>query len=115
GPGVARERCAMSRRRSGILVPLFSLTSNRSWGIGEFTDLPMFARWAASAGQRFVQILPITEIPSIETSPYSALTAMALDPIYISLPALEDFASLGGESWMSNDDKAAVERMRREL
>lgn len=103
----------MSGRRSGILVPLFSLTSNRSWGIGEFTDLPMFARWAASAGQRFVQILPITEIPSIETSPYSALTAMALDPIYISLPALEDFASLGGESWMSQEDRGTIDTLRK--
>jgi 4-alpha-glucanotransferase len=103
------------RRRSGVLAPLFSLTSTRSWGIGEFADLPAFAQWAKSAGQSFVQILPITEIPEIETSPYSALTAMALDPIYISLPALEDFSALGGESWMSNDDKAAVERMRRVL
>jgi 4-alpha-glucanotransferase len=103
----------VSRRRSGILVPLFSLTSGRSWGIGEFTDFPAFARWAASAGQRFVQILPITEIPSIETSPYSALTAMALDPIYISLPALEDFASLGGESWMSHDDRSTIDSLRK--
>jgi 4-alpha-glucanotransferase len=70
-----------SRRRSGLLVPLFSLTSTSSWGVGEYLDLPHFAQWAAAAGQAFVQILPITEIPEAETSPYSSLTAMALYPI----------------------------------
>jgi len=101
-----------SRRRSGLLVPLFSLTSTRSWGVGEFQDLPVFAAWAASAGQSFVQILPITEIPEAETSPYSALTAMALDPIYITLPALDDFQALGGEGSLSAADVAALDRVR---
>ena len=44
-----------------------------------------------------VQILPINEMPPIERSPYSAMSAMALDPIYISLPQVVDFAGLGGE------------------
>ena len=35
---------AASRRQSGIGVPLFSLVSSRSWGIGEFADLP--AHWS---------------------------------------------------------------------
>ena len=82
-------------RRSGILAPLFSLASSRSWGVGEFLDLPVFAQWLQSADQSFVQILPITEIPEADTSPYSALTAMALDPIYISVPAMEDFHAAG--------------------
>ena len=89
-------------------------TSTRSWGMGEFTDLPVFARWAQSAGQAFVQILPITEIPEAETSPYSALTAMALDPIYISLPALEDFRGAGRRvARCSDDDKCAARRTPR--
>ena len=75
----------MRRRQSGISVPLFAIASSRSWGIGEFADLPMFARWLQEAGQSIVQILPINEMPPIETSPYSAMTAMALDPIYITM------------------------------
>ncbi len=102
----------MNRRRSGVLVPLFSLASTRSWGVGEFLDLPLFAQWLASAGQAFVQILPITEIPEAETSPYSALTAMALDPIYISLPSLEDFHAIGGESRFSDADRATLDTIR---
>jgi 4-alpha-glucanotransferase len=60
----------VKQRCSGILVPLFSITSSRSWGIGEFLDLPEFAKWLQAAGQRFVQILPITELPESQSSPY---------------------------------------------
>jgi 4-alpha-glucanotransferase len=103
----------VKRRRSGILVPLFSIASSTSWGIGEFLDLPKFAKWLQAAGQSFVQILPITELPESQSSPYSALTAMALDPNFITLPAVEDFEALGGEAQLSDDDGRALEALRR--
>jgi 4-alpha-glucanotransferase len=103
----------MVSRRSGVMVPLFSLVSSKSWGVGEFVDLQFVARWLQQAAQSFIQILPITEIPVAETSPYSALTAMALDPIYISLPAVEDFAALGGEKRLNEEDRSALESVRR--
>ena len=56
------------------------------------------ARWLESAGQRLLQLLPINEMPPGETSPYSALSAMAIDPQFITLDALEDFAAIGGEA-----------------
>ena len=65
-------------RRSGISVPLFSLITTRSWGIGEFRDLAALARCAAEARQQVIQILPIMELPLSERSPYSALSSMAL-------------------------------------
>lgn len=102
-----------ARRRSGVVVPLFSLTSTRSWGVGEFADLPVFARWLQSAGQAFVQLLPLTEIPEAETSPYSSVTAMALDPISIALPDVEDFAALGGESTLPAEERTLLEEARR--
>jgi 4-alpha-glucanotransferase len=98
------------RRQSGISVPLASLVSARGWGIGEFQNLAMFSRWAAEAGQSVLQILPINEMPPGERSPYSAMSAMALDPIYIALPLLPDFAGLGGELSL---DEADVLRLRR--
>ena len=97
-------------RQSGIGVPLFSLTSSRSWGIGEFADLPAFASWCAAAGQRYVQLLPLNEISPGETSPYSSMTAMALDPIYIHVPACPSFTALGGEAALSADARAAAGR-----
>jgi 4-alpha-glucanotransferase len=102
----------VSVRQSGVLIPLFSLVSERSWGVGEFRDLPVFARWARRAGQSFVQILPILETPDHETSPYSALTAMALDPIFIALDAVEDFEALGGVEGFDASDHAALSAVR---
>jgi len=99
-------------RRSGISVPLFSLASTHGWGIGEFGDLPVFAQWLAEAGQSVVQILPIQEMPPIETSPYSAMTAMALDPIYISMRQLIDFAALGGELALDGAEQAELKRLQ---
>jgi len=101
------------RRQSGIAVPLFSLTSNHGWGIGEFPDLADFAAWLSEAGQSVVQILPINEMPPIETSPYSAMTAMALDPIYISLPDVPDFAAIGGADALDGAERAEITRLRR--
>ena len=101
------------RRQSGVSVPLFSLASAQSWGIGEFGDLPMFARWLQEAGQSIVQILPINEMPPIETSPYSAMTAMALDPIYIAMASVPDFAGLGGELALDGAEQAELERLRQ--
>jgi 4-alpha-glucanotransferase len=100
-------------RQSGISVPLFSLASRQGWGIGEFGDLPMFARWLVEAGQSIVQILPIHEMPPLESSPYSALTAMALDPIYVTMSQVPDFAGLGAELALDGADQAEVARLRR--
>lgn len=83
------------RRAGGISVPLFSIPTSRSWGIGEFYDLVDFARWAAEAGQSAVQILPVMELPGDERSPYSALTSFALDPTYITVSRVPDFAGTG--------------------
>jgi 4-alpha-glucanotransferase len=100
-------------RRSGLAAPLFSLTTTQSWGIGEFRDFAVLARWAAEARQALIQILPIMELPLAERSPYSALSSMALDPIYIALPALPDFEAIGGELAFSETDRLALDQVRR--
>jgi 4-alpha-glucanotransferase len=100
------------QRQSGISVPLFAIASSQSWGIGEFADLPMFARWLQVAGQSIVQILPINEMPPIESSPYSAMTAMALDPIYITMAKVPDFAGIGAELALDGAAQAELQRLR---
>ncbi|MGE4223567.1 MAG: 4-alpha-glucanotransferase [Vicinamibacterales bacterium] len=99
-------------RQSGIGMPLFSLTSSRSWGIGEFADLPVFGSWCAAAGQRYVQLLPLNEISPGETSPYSSMTAMALDPIYIRVADVPDFSALGGEAALDAADRQTLAALR---
>ena len=94
----------MAGRRAGSLVPLFSIPSAESWGIGEIADLPVFARWLREAGLSVVQLLPVNEMGDGQTSPYSALSAMAIDPIYISLRALPEFIAWGGESALDDEE-----------
>jgi 4-alpha-glucanotransferase len=99
-------------RRAGILVPLFSMPSARSWGIGEIGDLDRMTAWLAGAGQRLLQLLPITETSPHDPSPYGALSAMAIDPQYVSLAAMEDFAAIGGEPRLEPEQRAALDRVR---
>ncbi len=80
----------MQPRRAGVSVPLFSLRSTRSWGIGEIGDIPLLAGWLRSACQSVLQILPLNELAPSESSPYSALSAMAIDPQFISVWMMED-------------------------
>ena len=97
-------------RRSGISVPLFSLRSSRSWGIGEIGDIPAAASWLRSANQSVLQILPLNELAPREASPYSALSAMAIDPQFISIWMLED-TTLFENAWAT--DLEMVRRLPR--
>lgn len=99
-------------RHAGVLVPLFSIPSRRSWGIGEIPDLVPFSRWVARAGLDFVQILPINEMDTAHHSPYAARSAMAIDPVFVSLDALEDFADGGGEAALDGAAREALAAAR---
>src|SRR5881409_70197 len=92
------------QRRAGLLVPLFSCPSAASWGIGDIGDLAPLAAWLAAAGQQVLQLLPINEMAPGQQSPYSAISAMALDPIFIHLPWVPEFEALGGEGALSSAD-----------
>jgi 4-alpha-glucanotransferase len=99
-------------RRAGILLPLFSMPSSRSWGIGEFGDIPAVAGWMRGAGLSLLQLLPTNEMAPGQTSPYSAISAMALDPIYISVADVPEFQALGGEGALGAGDRDAIEEQR---
>src|SRR5262245_23400733 len=99
-------------RRSGILMPLFSCSRTTSWGIGDIGDLEATTAWLASAGQRVLQLLPINEMAPAQQSPYSAISAMAIDPIFIDVAAVPEFASLGGEASLSHDDRTRLDSAR---
>jgi 4-alpha-glucanotransferase len=99
-------------RRSGLLIPLFSIPSTRSWGIGEIGDLEAICAWLARAGQRVLLMLPINEMPAMESSPYSALSAMAIDPQFITLDTVEDFVAVGGEHALEPEWRARLNAVR---
>ena len=100
-------------RHAGLLVPLFSLPSRESWGIGEIGDLPRLGAWMVEAGFSFVQLLPINEMAEGQNSPYSAMSAMAIDPIFISPAAVPDVQSLGGEALLPPAERALLAKARK--
>ena len=99
-------------RRAGLLVPLFSMPSSRSWGIGDIGDIGTMTCWLETAGLSLLQLLPINELAPSETSPYAALSAMAIDPQFIAVGLLEDFVALGGERQLEADLRARLESVR---
>ncbi|MBA3296989.1 MAG: 4-alpha-glucanotransferase [Acidobacteria bacterium] len=93
-----------THRRAGVVVPLFSIPSSGSWGIGEIADLPLLADWMRGSGLSVVQLLPVNEMADGQTSPYSAQSAMAIDPIFIALRDVPDFLARGGMSSLEDEE-----------
>jgi 4-alpha-glucanotransferase len=99
-------------RGAGVAIPVFSLRSDRSFGVGEFLDLKSLADWGKAAGLKLIQILPVNDTTATCTSadsyPYAAISAFALHPIYINLAAVangtnkEQLAALEPRRLLSN-------------
>jgi 4-alpha-glucanotransferase len=101
------------RRRAGLLIPLFSCACTKSWGIGDIGDVEPVTAWLAAAGLRVLQLLPLNEMAPGQQSPYSAISAMAIDPIFIRVPGVPEFEALGGEAALAPADRAALADVRR--
>ncbi len=74
------------RKRSGVLVPLFSVYSRESLGIGEFADLKLLSDWCVKTGNSIIQLLPLNETGMF--CPYDSESSFALEPAYLSLRRL---------------------------
>ena len=74
---------------AGVAVPIFSLKSKDSFGIGEFDDLKLLAQWCHNVGIKIIQILPINDTHTDgswdNSYPYKAISTKALHPIYLRL------------------------------
>ncbi len=77
---------------AGVAIPVFSLRSNQSYGIGDFGDLKLMIDWAANTHQKVVQILPINDTTMTHTwmdsYPYNSISIFALHPIYLDIKQL---------------------------
>ena len=95
----SQSECAMVRglrlrdernrwRGAGVAIPVFSLRSDKDWGVGEFSDLKAMADWAAEVGMSIIQVLPVNDTTTSGTwhdsYPYNAISSFALHPLYIS-------------------------------
>ena len=80
-------------RLTGVLVPLSALRSKESYGVGEIPDLVELARWVKQCGLQLIQILPINDTGG-QSSPYSALSAFALHPLYLRVQDIPEYNSV---------------------
>ena len=74
---------------AGVAVPVFSLRSEDSCGIGEFLDLKKLADWCVMTGLKLIQILPINDTTTdggwSNSYPYKSISTKALHPIYLNV------------------------------
>ncbi len=81
-------------RGAGVAIPVFSLRSENSFGVGEFLDLKPLADWGKQVGLKLIQLLPVNDTSATGTwrdsYPYAAISAFALHPQYLNLAAATD-------------------------
>lgn len=98
-------------RVAGTLVPVFSLRSKDSFGIGDFGDLKKMIDWVSLTKQRLLQILPINDTTITHTwtdsYPYSCISIFALHPQYVDLTKLPELAD--------KSQRERFEALRKEL
>lgn len=79
-------------KAAGVAVPVFSLRTDESFGVGEFLDLKKLIDWCTLTGLKMIQVLPINETVAthswLDSYPYKAISVLALHPIYLNLDRL---------------------------
>ena len=84
-----RLRESATWRGAGVAIPVFSLRSEHSFGVGDFADLHLLASWCEKCGQNLIQILPINDTIMRgswrDCYPYNANSTYALHPLYLRL------------------------------
>ncbi len=84
---------------AGVAIPVFSLKSENSFGVGEFTDIKLLVDWAVNVGMKLIQILPINDTTATHTwtdsYPYASISAFALHPMYLNLDLLVKKETIG--------------------
>ena len=96
---------------AGTVIPIFSLRSEGSFGVGDFGDLKMMIDWAAKTQQRVIQVLPINDTNMTYTwqdsYPYNSISIYALHPQYTDLRQLPEIKD--------EERKTHFEALRQEL
>ena len=98
----------MNWKTSGVAIPVFSLRSDDSFGVGEFSDLKKMVDWAKATSMKVIQILPINDTTITrrwtDSYPYNAISIYALHPLYLGL---HEFPLKNAEKLSKYKQKAA--------
>ncbi len=81
-----------SWKGAGVGLPVFSIRTKTSFGVGDFNDMKLFVDWAEKVGLKLIQVLPLNDTIGTHTDadvlPYAAISAFALNPLFLSLPSM---------------------------
>lgn len=77
-------------RNAGVMLPLFSMRSAGDWGCGDMDSFKEWISYLGGEGVKIIQILPIHETAIGENCPYSALSAYAIDPVFLSIKDVKE-------------------------
>ncbi|MCG6552987.1 MAG: 4-alpha-glucanotransferase [Candidatus Magnetominusculus sp. LBB02] len=99
----------ITRFYTGVAVPVFSIRTEEGCGIGEFLDLIKMGSWCKKTGIDVIQILPVNDTGA-DSSPYNAISAFALHPIYIRLGELASSVKIFNEEY-KEEIRHAAERL----
>jgi len=97
-------------RAWGMMAQLYSVRSERSWGIGDLEDLADLSAVSGVAGAAFMLINPLhaaEPVPPLEDSPYLPATRRFFNPLYIRVEAISEYAYLPGTERAAVEDLAA--------
>lgn len=82
------RKLIVSQKRAGVSIPLSSIVTQHSLDCGDIYSLQVLSKWTRSCGLSIIQILPLND-SGFGKSPYSSISAYAMDPLYISLYLLD--------------------------
>ena len=80
----------LATRTNGILMPVSSMKTEQDWGVGDFSSLCQWTQFLGGLGTKIIQILPLQETAPGQNCPYSALSAFAIDPVYIDVTQVRE-------------------------
>lgn len=117
-PATVTAPAAMGKRRAwGLATQLYSVRSENSWGIGDLTDLTDLAVWSAARHDAgFILVNPLhaaAPVAPMEPSPYLPTSRRFVNPMYLRVEAVAEFASVRGRGQLRKARQVANARAGR--